>query len=347
MKATGYGVQKRPHDALTRVMGQPVDSVELTTNGGMRAQIITLGASMCGLFLRDSSHNLLMTYDDLEDYRRNPIYLGASIGLNAGRLRDGKLEIDGISYCLETNEPTAHLHGGPLGLHSRIWHVAEMSNPIKKQDCAVTLSYHHSHLSDGYPGDIDIRVRYALEDTEDGGVLSIDYTAVSDRPAHLNMTQHNYYALSETPIDRHVLTLYAHRYCPLDAAGIPLSPQEIPKTSPLYFGEPRAIEQSYVSAQGGIDHPFELLRAEGRASDAEDMLTPAAVCVDPESGLGMAVSTNQPWMVVYTNNVAYKRHRAICFETQQRPGSENILRPGEVYVHRTRYHFFRVPVNTL
>src|SRR5690625_1153040 len=67
--------------------------------------------------------NIVLSYSDYKNYTANPHYFGAIIGQVAGRIKDAKIELDGITYSLEKNEQNNHLHGGTKGLHQALWQV--------------------------------------------------------------------------------------------------------------------------------------------------------------------------------------------------------------------------------
>jgi aldose 1-epimerase len=65
--------------------------------------------------------DIVLGYDTLADYVRNPRYLGALIGRHANRIGLGKFSLNGVDYQLAQNNGANHLHGGPKGFDKKVW----------------------------------------------------------------------------------------------------------------------------------------------------------------------------------------------------------------------------------
>ncbi len=314
-------------ESLTELLEQPVDKITLINNQGMSVEILTYGCMMLGLYVPDkhgTSENVLVKYDKDSQYVINPLYLNATIGLNAGRLAQGTFTIGANDYNVEINERISNLHGGIKGLDKRNWVLGY--EDVFSDRCEIGLKYFHEHLEDGFPGNIDIKTIYTLYDDN---TLKIAYTALSDRDCLLNMTNHNYYNLSgneKTKIDEHSLFINAEYYLKVDENGLPVTPKVPIENSPFDFSKASKIKQAYLSDIEGIDHPFAL-------EDKVAFDKPSIIYHDPISERTMALWSNQPAVVVYTNNIDYKRHGGICFEPQQFPNTLNILEAGEKYLN--------------
>lgn len=321
-------------EPLTELLGQPIDKISMINNHGMSVEILTYGCIIYSLNVPDKlgkTENVLVRYDDVSLYVKNPLYLNATIGLNAGRLKNGQLTIGKADYQLEINERISNLHGGSSGLDKRVWVLAY--EDVFSDRCEIGLRYSHEHLEDGFPGNMEIKAIFTLYDDN---TFKITYTALSDRDCHLNMTNHNYYNLSgneKKQIDEHSLFINAKYYLKVDENGLPFDPKVPIEHSPFDFGALNPIEQAYMSAIGGIDHPFSL-------EDKVAFDKPSVIYHDPISERTMALWSNQPSVVVYTNNIDYKRHGGICFEPQQFPNTLNILEAGEKYHNEIVLKFY-------
>ena len=99
---------------------------------------------------------------------------------------------------------------------------------------------------------------------------------------------------------------------------------------------------------GGYDHCLVINRQ-------EPGVVLAVRVVDPRSGRGMEILTDQPGIQFYSGNYLdgtesgnrFTQHAAFCLETQHHPDTPNqpafpstVLRPGETYSHTTLHKFF-------
>lgn len=320
-------------DAMSAFIGEPVERIVLHNTNGLSVELMTYGALMLAINVPDKDgvvENVLLSYDHLKDYVSNPMYMGATIGPNAGRLADGKLQIRGDVYSLEINEGISNLHGGRKGFHTKIWTM--MGEQVGTDRCSVTLVLDHEHLEDGFPGNIAVKAVFTLYDD---GRLTVLYTAISDRACHLNMANHNYYNLSgneRTKISEHLLMLRAKGFYEVDAHNLPIFDLISQECSEFDFSNRALLAKAIGGEHGGIDHPFVL--EQDRFSD-----TPQVVYEDPVSGRRLEIITDQSCAVIYTNNISYKHHMGICFEMQQVPNQVNLIEGGEPYINETTYRF--------
>jgi aldose 1-epimerase len=218
---------------------------------------------------------------------------------------------------------------------------------------AVRLTYVSPDGEEHFPGTLTVTVKYTL--TEDNA-LKIDYTATTDKPTAVNLTNHSYFNLSGGgSVLGYTLTLNASRYTPADSTLIPTGELAPVKGTAYDFTKPMAIgsriaELEKIKEAGGYDINYAVDGEIGQPRQA-------AKVVDAISGREMEVWTTAPGVQLYTANwldgsirgkagAAYKRIGAVCLETQNYPDAVNhanfpnaILRPGEVYHTETIYKF--------
>lgn len=318
---------------LSALFQRNIETITLFNEDGLKVSLVTLGGIMQSVEVPDRSgryENILMTYPDMQMWEKNPFCLNGIIGPQAGRFEGGLLQLNEQTFFLETNHTGHHLHGEGAGFHRQVWQLESVTSDEHRSTVVMTLQ--HPHGLSGFPGNMRLKATYSLHEQ---GYLDIIFEGQSDRLSHLNMTHHNYFNLSgdgKGPIDHHLLTLNAQYYHPLKDNGIPDHTASEVSGTCFDYTVPRPISLAYVSAQGGIDHPFRLER-EG------DGLVHAASLQDLQSGRRLQVYTNQSHMVVYTQNVSYMQHMGICFETQSFPDAPSLLYPGQTYYHKTRLVF--------
>lgn len=337
--------------------GRPVTEYTLTSASGMRARILDYGGIIRELLVPDRWGNpadVVLGFDALEPYVQRHPYFGAIVGRYAGRIANGRFSIDGSEITLATNKGGNHLHGGVEGFDRAVW-----SASIAEGQSRLTLSHVSPDGDEGYPGTLSVEVTYTL--TEDA--LQIVYTAATDKPTIVNLTQHSYFNLAgqdSGDVLGHGLRVEADSILEVDEASIPTGRQLPVSNTPFDFRLAKPIGRDIdaghpqLEIAKGYDHTF-VLAGESRE--------PAVELVEPVSGRRLEVYTTQPGVQVYTANYldgsiegkggqVYRKHAGIALETQHFPDSPNhpafpstVLRPGETFESRTVYRF-PAPGNT-
>lgn len=335
-----------------RIEGGAIETVALS-RGHYCVELINLGAAIRMLEVPDrdgTPANVMLGFQDLEDYRGAPRFYGAVAGRYANRIGGGRFMLDGTEYQLACNDGTNSLHAGPLGFDQQFWRVDQ-------QDAhGVTYSLESPDGFNGFPGTLRAQARYTLE--EDG--LSIVLTATTDKPTVVNLTSHGYFNLageaSGADILGHLLQIPASRFTPVDARQIPTGALAPVDGTPFDFRTPHAIAQD-IAAQDeqlrigtGYDHNFVL-------DDGAHTLRRIATLFDPGSGRVMDVHSTEPGVQFYTGNHlaggapgtsggTYAAHAGLCLEPQRFPDSPNQssfpsarLDPGEIYRHEIMLRF--------
>ena len=319
-----------------------MEMITLVNSRGMRARISNFGAIILSLEVRDANGQLtdvVLGHDTIEDYLAHPSYFGAVIGRYANRIAGAEIEIDGERYKLVANERPNCLHGGKVGFDKVRWTIDSTSSD------SATLAHQSADGDQGFPGNLDVRVRYSISDLNE---LIVDYDATTDAPTVVNLTQHSYFNLaghdSGTALG-HELMIAADSYTPVGDSLIPTG--EIAQVDGTRFDlrSSRPINES-----GEYDHNFVL-------NTSGDPLKVAAMLRDPRSGRTMLVRTTEPGIQLYTGNhldgsvigkngVRYEKNAGICLETQHFPDSPHHpdfpsteLRPGQQFTSRTVYGF--------
>lgn len=332
----------------------------LESDAGARARLIDYGATLVSLEVPDRDGQLgdiVLGFDDLERYRGPHPHFGSTVGRYANRIAGGRFELDGRPFALATNAGHHHLHGGAGGFDSVIW----QAEPVRDANgSGVVFRYRSDDGEEGYPGNLDIVVSYQLTH---GNELWIDYEARTDATTIVNLTHHSYFNLADggaSDILGHQLQLMANQYTPVDETAIPTGELAVVDGTPMDFRKMREIGSRIGEAPGGYDHNFVLDKTDAARSilsDADREMTLAAVVFDPASGRLMEIHTTEPGIQFYTSNslngsltgkrnTAYRRHAALCLETQHFPDSPNHpafpstrLEAGERYSHTTVHRF--------
>jgi aldose 1-epimerase len=339
------------------IFGHTADGRAVTRHvlvrGRLHVAIIDFGAVITAIEVPDRAGrpaNVVLGLDTLRGYETVSPSFGAVIGRYANRIAGGRFSLDGQTYRLPVNEGPNTLHGGPGNFGTRLWR-AEHADAT-----SLALARLSPDGEEGFPGTLDVRVRYSLPED---GVLRIDYAATTDRPTVLNLTNHSYFNLAGEgtgSVLGHVVQVAADAFTPTDATQVPTGAIRPVDGTPFDFRAPRRLEERIrvgdpqLALAKGYDHTFVLRGPAGT-------LRPAAACIDPGSGRRLDVWTTQPALQLYTGNNLdgtligpsgriYRSGDGVCFETQGFPDAPNqpgfpstVLRPGETFATATEFRF--------
>jgi aldose 1-epimerase len=336
--------------------GTPVEIYTLTNRHAVTAKIMTYGATLTELIVPDRAGkpaNVVLGFDKLEPYLAGTPYFGATIGRVGNRIAKGTFTLGGKTYHLATNNGPHHLHGGNVGFDKVVWKAEVMP---AKDGQAVKFTHRSPDGDEGYPGTLDVIVVYTLTEANE---LRIEYTATTDKPTPLNLTNHSYFNLAGEGhglILDQVMMIAADGFTPTDDLLIPTGKVAPVKGTVMDFTQPTPlgarIEKVQVAPPVGYDHNYVL-----RPATAGHTMRLAARVIEPKSGRTMDVRTTEPAVQLYTGNfldgtiknrhgVPYQKHSAFCLETQHYPDSVNhpnfpstILEPGKTYTSTTVYAF--------
>lgn len=329
--------------------GVDVELYTLANDRGLEVSIITYGGAITSLKVPDRNGSLgdiVLGFETLEEYVRNPRYFGALIGRHANRIGMGKFSLDGVDYQLPQNNGVNHLHGGFKGFDKRIWNASEDGG-------ALRLVYLSKDGEESYPGNLTAEVTYRLSDDQ----LTLEYRATTDTDTIVNLTNHSYFNLrGEGTILDHELTLKADSFTPVSKDLIPTGEIKSVEATPMDFRKGQAIgsqiQEPYdqLGFTGGYDHNFVL-------NDYDGSLRSVGRLYEATTGRVMEILTTQPAMQFYSGNFldgsyigkkgfVYHMYTGLCLEPQHFPDAPNhpnfpstVLRPGEEYQHTSVLRF--------
>jgi aldose 1-epimerase len=291
---------------------------------------------------------VVLGHDTLAEYVADKsTYFGALIGRYANRIGHATFTLNGMVYKLPKNDGENSLHGGILGFDKLVWSAKEVPGGLE-------LTYFSKDGEEGYPGNLTAVVTYKLTDDNR---LQIHYTATTDKPTIVNLTNHSYWNLKgDGDILGHLVTLNADRYTPVDAGLIPTGELAPVAGTPFDFRKPNTPgaginkPDPQLKLGHGYDHNW-VLNRKGKGLEL------AARAEESTSGRVMEIYTDQPGIQFYTGNFLdgsvkgkggkpATLHAAFCFETQHFPDSPNkpsfpsvVLKPGEKYDTTTEFRF--------
>lgn len=329
----------------------------LRNDHGMRVGVLARGGIIDSIVVPDRAGraaDVALGYDTPEGWADNRSYFGAIVGRYANRIARGRFTLDGVEYALATNNAPNHLHGGVVGFDQATW---RMRRTDSAEGEAVELTHVSPDGDEGYPGTLRARVVYTVRTRENA--LVVDFEAATDRPTHVNLTQHTYLNLAghdAGDVLDHVLEIAADRFLPVDETLIPTGERRAVAGTPFDFrratpiGERIGADDAQLRIGHGYDHT--LVLADAMRTDPAF----AARVHEPTSGRTLTVETTEPGVQLYTGNwlggiqgkgdALYRPRSGFALETQHWPDSPNkpdfpstVLRPGRSYRSRTVYAF--------
>lgn len=314
----------------------------LTNRHGLEVSIINYGGAITSLKVPDRNGefgDIVLGYETLDDYVRNPRYLGALIGRHANRIAQGKFSLSGADYQLEQNNGANHLHGGFNGFDKRVWDAIEENG--------LRLTYLSKDGEAGYPGNLTATVVYTLSDDNE---LGIQYQATADQDTIVNLTNHAYFNLKgEGTILDHELMFDADSFTPVSSDLIPTGEIKSVDGTAMDFRRSKQIGTE-ISLIGGYDHNYVL-------NDYDGSLRSVGRLYEATTGRIVEIFTTQPGIQFYSGNFldgslvgkdgrAYHKYAGLCLEPQHFPDAPNhsnfpstILRAGEEYKEVTVLRF--------
>ena len=326
-------------------MATRIESYRISNANGLSLEVLNLGATIRSLDVPNKDGgmtNVVIGLANTEeylspDYWSLGYYFGSVVGRCAGRISRGGFNLNNQFYPL-TASSKVHLHGGSLGFDKKIWSLKDQSQDAESY---VELCYTSADGEEGYPGNLEVNLRYTL--LRDNA-LEIKYTAKTDKKTVVNLTNHSYFNLNgQGTVLNHQLQIKSNQVLETDQLNVPTGRLCAVKGTPFDRRDFRAIQDLNFN---GFDDTFVLLGG----NDLKAKLS------SYETGIEMEVYTNQKGMVVYTpekleklgylGGAEFSRIPAICFETQNFPDAINngafpdvVLEPNDTYQHVTRFNF--------
>lgn len=309
--------------------GRIVEKITLTNQSGMQISLLTYGATLAEIFVPDKNgekRDVLVGFDDLDGFVNRTDYQGVIVGPYANRIGHARFTLDGTEYRLTVNEKGVTCLHGNAEFNTAVWKYT------LDGDSSVLFSYSSPDGLNGFPGNLNVTVRYILTDLNE---VKLEYSAVSDKKTVINLTNHAYFNLAgfgAGDILSHVLTIESDSFTPVDEYSIPTGEIRSVAGTPFDFRTPHVIgdrieaDDEQLHMTGGYDHNFCI-----RGYDGTLRRTAEAYC--PDSGIVMTVLTDLPGVQFYAGNflsglkgkagMPIDKRTGFCLETQYYPDTPN------------------------
>ncbi|KXT75411.1 aldose epimerase family protein [Streptococcus sp. DD12] len=339
-------------EVIGEVDSRDVSKITMTNANGLVISTLTLGATLQAFLLptdRGDLKNIVLGFDNYEDYNQNSLRACQSVGRVAGRIGGASYTYKGVRYNLPKNEGENCLHGGPKGMQVQNWDYTTHVDDDYVETRFVKKLYSHV---DGFPGDLSVSIIYRLDNANR---LTIRFEAFDvTETTVFNPTNHVYLNLSDKQdLSTHTLQIHSDQYLALASDLIPT-------------GDKITVDQSYydfrnatdllprIEANNGFDDAFVV------ADEKSDQLKAIATLQDKESGDGITLFSNRNGLVIYTmdiieGNISFARDKgqqakgreALAMEAQTLPDAVNhkgfgniILEKGQQATYEIGFQYF-------
>lgn len=319
---------------LKNIKNSEIYSFELQ-NKDLKVNILNYGAIIQKIEYKGK--NLVLGFNNLDDYIEDTLYTGAFIGRNAGRISNAKFKLNNLYYTLEKNNMENNLHSGSECMSKKIFKY----NIISNKELELFLLEEENY----FPGDLNVKLKFSLLNNE----LIIRIIGKSNKDTIFNPTYHTYFNFNDDlskSIDNHYLEINSDFFLELNDDSTPTG--LIKKVNyALNFNNFKVIKKDindkYLKSQNGYDHPY-ILRNENINAEI----------INKETNIHMNLLTDLPSLIFYSGNFIPKKYYSkdssircgFCLEPQYYPDFINkfndtfILRAKEEYNHFITYKFF-------
>ena len=136
----------------------------LTNRNGLSVRFLPIGGAIVAIETPDRSGrlaNVVLGLRNLADYATQRVFLGVVCGRYANRIAGARFTLDGVVYRLAPTQGTSSVHGGLRGFDKAAWSVA-----MEAGGQAAVLRYLSPDGEEGYPGNLAVEMRYALDEDD-------------------------------------------------------------------------------------------------------------------------------------------------------------------------------------
>lgn len=326
-------------------------------NKGIKAAFTNYGGRLVGLWVPDKNGkatDVVAGMNSVKGFKTSTEpYFGATIGRVGNRIAKGKFTLEGKQYQVPLNNGKNALHGGIKGFQDVVWDAK------KTNENTLVFSYVSSDGEQGFPGNLTVKVTYAITDDNS---IKMEYEATTDKTTVVNLTNHAFFNLNgegSGTILNHELQIYANEFTPVNEGLIPSGELKSVKSTPFDFtskhtiGERIETKDEQLKFGKGYDHNYVL------NGTKKNGLNHAATISGDKSGITLDVFTEEPGLQFYSGNFMQSKNTfksgskddfrtAFALETQHFPDAPNqpkfapiVLKSGQKY-HTVSYYQFSV-----
>ena len=315
---------------------QGVTFTEVINDKNLKVVFSNLGAAIFSI--RFDNYVMTRNVKEISDFLIEKKYYGKTIGRVSNRMKGNKFRLNDEVFEVPANEGENTLHGGHNGVSTLFFDL----NTVKNDD-KIELVYSRKikDLEDGYPGNLDLEVKYTV--FLNSNELDIEYHGVSDKDTVLSLTNHAYFTLGCKSIRGLTLQIDADNYLDTDPETLlPIDRKFVSKA--LDFRKPKKItediedESLHATKLNGYDHY--LYFTNKNSDDKKLTLSNAKFSLDMYTnyqGVQIYTSGFNPGVALYPE--CDYLYNSVAIEPSDTFRYLHLLRKGEVYSRTIKYVF--------
>lgn len=283
-------------------------------NSFIKLCVTDFGVRVVDLFIKPLSRNVVLGYENLDDYIDDTIYLGATIGPNANRIEEAKFNLDGKEFIWDKNNGPNNNHSGRYGLDKEMWELTSFDKTSLEFSIKKTEPFNYQAT-----------VTYSLSDKG----VDIKIKAKGQETSLFNFTNHSYFNLKgwteqeKNDLSGHYLTLKAQKVTPTDENLIPCGEVEEVEGGIYDFLSQKSLwemlskNKSSLSLTKGYDINYLM----------DEAVYQKLATIKVED-LSLQVYSDAPGFQLYTGNFIKIKgedmpYQGMCIEPQDVPNSVN------------------------
>ena len=333
-------------EKITNIENHQVYKITFTNKNNYVISFYNFGGYINNILI-PYNHNLyehedvLLGYRNFEEYISDQSYLNCIVGRVCGRIANAQFNLNDHTYELFSNDGHHHLHGGRSGFNKKVWHIDSLNE--KSEEISCELHYKSPHLEEGYPGNLECRTKYILNDNDE---FIIQFHATTDHDTLVNLTNHNYWNFHGhkkfyQKILGHCLEIHSCSYCEIDKNFIPTGKINNASKTKYDFSSFKKIN-NYELEDNGIDLCYIVEKYDGT-------LKKIASLHSDKTKMGVQILSDQPCVQFYTGNMMeqsyngkfnknYGYQHALCLEPQLFPNAFNQKNIKSSVLHNDRQY---------
>ena len=317
-------------EKINSINGEDIYRITFINDNNFKITFYTYGGYIHNVIIPyknnpDKFEDVILGYDDFNQCLEAPGYFNSIIGRVGNRISNSKFVLNNNTYTLFNNAGDDHLHGGKEGFNKKVWSIKNLIRNNNELICE--LGYLSKNLDEGYPGNLDCRVIYTLNNNNE---FTINNFAISDTDTIVNITNHNYWNFHGhgdhyKNIADHTVKIFSSYVYENNDKLIPTGKVLPVENTQFDFIDEKIVTQNFLN-NGGIDNNYDM----GNDSEIKEV----AIAFSNITRMGVTYLSDQPGSQFYTgnmmddsykgkNNRQYGPQYGFCFEPQLPPNGIN------------------------